>query len=353
MSLRLRRRQILLSLLICAAGSASAQKPPAVSASFVKVQATGAAVSGYLAKPAAGSGLPAVLLAPASSDLKGAVLEAARDLASHGFVALAVDYDPEHVSQESDLVQSVAAEQLSLRLIAAADWLARQRPLVDPQRINAIGWDEASPRILKLAQQGQIHVGVMIESERCAAPENLPAAPAAPMLLAIGGCTPEQVQELKASVEAGGAYRVASAPAWSEIYKFLNEAVVRDTAVPAMPPASSTLVVTIRDIMRVINSDDGVRGKLARLLAGSASAGAEVQWDQARSHAAVLVESCDWLLALRPAKGSLAGWRRHVTEYRTATQTLLKAVERRDLPDAEQALGRLPQSCGSCHADHR
>lgn len=357
MSVGLRRRQILLGLLICAAGSANAQKPPAVSASFVKVQGAGATVSGYLAKPAAGSGLPAVLLAPASSELKGAVLEAARDLAAHGFVALAVDYDPEHVSQESDLVQNVAEEQLSVRLTAAVEWMARQRPLVDPQRIGAIGWDEASARILKLAQQGQIHAGVMIESERCAAPENLPAAPAAPMLLVIGGCTPERGQELKASVEAGGAYRVASAPAWSEIYKFLNEAAVRDTAAPATPPASSALVVTIGDIMRVINSDDGVRGKLARLLEASASSsaspGADVQWDQARSHAAVLVESCDWLLGLRPPKGSLAGWRGHVADYRAATQTLLKMVEQHDLPAAQQALGRLPQSCGSCHADHR
>jgi hypothetical protein len=120
-------------------------------------------------------------------------------------------------------------------------------------------------------------------------------------------------------------------------------------AAPASPPASSPLIVTIRDIMRVISSDDGVRGKLARLL-GAADG---VQWDQARSHAAVLVESCDWLLGLRPTKGSLVSWRGHVADYRTATQTLLKTVERRDLPAAQQALARLPQSCGSCHADHR
>ena len=82
MSFRLpRRRQILLSLLICAAGSANAQKPPAISAAFVKVQGAGATVSGYLAKPATGSGLPAVLLVPAVSDLKGAVL---RNRAGYG-----------------------------------------------------------------------------------------------------------------------------------------------------------------------------------------------------------------------------------------------------------------------------
>lgn len=346
-------RRTLLSLLLCAAGSANAQKMPAISASFVKVQGAGAAVSGYLAKPATGSGLPAVLLAPANSALKGAVLEAARDMAAHGFVALAVDYDPEHVSQESDLVQSVAEEQLSLRLTAAADWLARQRPLVDPRRIGAIGWDGGSARILKLAQQGRVHAGVMIESEPCVAPENLPAAPVTRILLVIGGCSAERGQELKALLEAGGAYRVVFAPAWSEIYQFLNAAVASDAAVTLAPSASSNLVVTIRDIMRVINSDDGVRGKLAMLLAASVPSSTDVQWDQARSHAAVLVESNDWLLALRPPKGSLASWRGHVADYRGATLTLLKAVEQHDLAAAQQALGRLPQSCGACHADHR
>jgi len=336
-------RQVLLSLLICAMGRANAQKVPAVAASFVKVQGAGVTVSGYLAKPSTGSGLPAVLLVPAVSELKGSVLETARDMAAHGFVAFAVDYDPEHVSQESDLVQSVADEQLSLRLTAAIDWLARQGPLVDPERIGAIGWNGASGRILKLAQQSQVHAGVMIESERCAAPENLPAAPAGRMLLVVGGCTPDRERVLRASA---GAYRVELAPAWPEIYKFLNE-----VAMPAPLPVSTSLVVTIRDIMRVMNSDDGVRGKVARLLA--ASPGTDVQWDQARSHVAVLVESCDWLLGLRPPKGSLAGWRGHVADYRAATQTLLKTVEQRDLPGAQQALGRLSQSCGSCHADHR
>jgi dienelactone hydrolase len=329
--------------LIYAGASVNAQRPPAIAASFVKMQGTGATVSGYLAEPVAASGLPAVLLVPAASDLKGAVLETARDMAAHGFVALAVDYDPEHVSQESELVQSVAEEQLSLRLTAAADWLARQRPLVDPQRVGAIGWDGASARVLKLAQQGQVRAGVMVESEKCVVPESLPAAPAGRMLLVIGGCTPDREREMRASA---GAYRVELAPAWNEIYKFLNEA-----AAPAPPPVSATLVVTIRDIMRVMNSDDGVRGRLARLL--TAPSGADVQWDLARSHAAILVESCDWLLGLPPPKGSLASWRGHVADYRAATQTILKAAEQHDLPGAQQALGRLSQSCGSCHADHR
>ena len=336
-------RRLLLTLLICAAGTSNAQKAPAISAAFVDVQDKGLTVRGYLAKPGAGSGLPAVLLVPANSELKGAVLETARDLAAHGFVALAIDYDPEHVSQESDLVQSIADEQLSLRLSAAIDWLARQRPLVDAQRVGAIGWEAGSARVLKLVQQGQVNAGV-IESGVCAIPENLPGAAGPRVLLVIAGCTPDRERELRA---LAGAYRLELAPAWTGIYKFLNA-----VPVTAAPPVSATAgVVTIRDIMRVMNSDDGVRGRLSRLLSGSA--GADVQWDLARSHAAVLVESSEWLLGLPPPKGSLASWSGHVADYRAATQTILKAVEQHDLPGAQQALGRLSQSCGSCHVDHR
>jgi dienelactone hydrolase len=344
------RCQVRLGLLICAVGSANAQKPPAISESFLDVQGEGVTVRGFLAKPSTGSDLPAMLLVfqESESSLQNPVARSVRDMAEQGFVALAVNYDPDHVKQQSDLLQSIGEEQLSVRLAAAVEWLALQRPLVDPQRVSAIGFDEASARVLKLAQQGHIHAGVMVESERCAAPENLPVTPGAPMLLVINGCTQERGREVKASVEAGGVYRVALAPPWTEMFKFLKE-----TQAPPPSSVSSNLVVTIRDIMRVINSDDGVRGKLARVLAASASPGAEVQWDLARSHAAVLVESNDWLIGLRPPKGSSTSWHGHVADYRGATETLLKAVEQHDLPGAQQALGRLPQSCGSCHADHR
>ncbi|MEO8050429.1 MAG: hypothetical protein ABI833_08460 [Acidobacteriota bacterium] len=333
MSLPHPRRLILLSLLICAAGAAGAQNRPTISASFVKVQGAGSTVSGYLAKPSAGSGLPAVLLVPVISTLKGEVLETARDLAAHGFVALVVDYDAEHVSQESDLVQSIADEQLSLRLTAAAEWLAGQRPLVDPRRVSAISWGGGWARVLKLVQQGQVHAAVMMGDDACGIPQNPPAVSLARTMTVIAGCAP-----------AG-----ESAAVWSDVYKSLGDAAA-GTA-PSAPAASPMSVVTIRDIMRVINSDDGVKGRLARLLAPSS--GADVQWDLARSHAAILVESCDWLIGLPPPKGSIAGWRGHVADYRAATETLLKAVQQHNLAAAQQALGRLPQSCGSCHADHR
>jgi dienelactone hydrolase len=307
-------------------------------------------------------------------NLTGTVLQAARDMAANGFVALAVDYDPDRVSRESDLVRSVAEEQLSLRLNTAVDWLARQRPLVDPQRISAIGWGGGSARVLKLGQQGEVRAGVMIEEAPCRGPQNLPAIAVARILVIFGGCAPKQGQDLTRNYEgASSTYQVralearvdsfpqpsntsagsdAAGQVWSEVYRFLEEtAGDSGTIAREAPVASSSSVATIRDIMRVINSDEGVRGKLAGLLAASSSE--DTHWEQARSHAAILVESCDWLLALRPSKGALAGWRGRVADFRDATQTLLLAVEKQDLPAAQQALGRLPESCAACHLDHR
>ena len=338
----------------------------APSVSVVNLPDADGVISGYLAKPATGSNLPAVLLVPGTSSLIGAVLETARDLAAHGFAALTVDYDPEQVSQQSDLVQSVASEQLSRRLSTAVAWLARQRPLVDPQRIGVISWEKDSARALGLAQQAQVQAGVMIEDEPCRVPQNLPAHPEARILLIIGGCATQQVQALKRDFEkASSAYeigvfeaQVESLPhpaeavqAWKEIYRFLDQASDSAGIAQQSPIRSSSSVPTIRDIMRVIYSDDGVRGRLARLLATRSSAGAP--WDQARSHAAILVQSCEWLLAQRPPRGSLASWRGRVADFRAATQTLLHAVEQHDLPAAQQALAQLPKSCGGCHSDHR
>lgn len=283
-------------------------------ASFVKI-AGEAAAAGYLARPASGSNLPAVLLVPESSGLTGPVQQTARNMAAHGLVALVVDYDPDHVSRESDLVRSVMDEQLALRLSAGAEWLATQRPIVDPVRIGGIGWGGGAARVRKLLQEGKIRVGVVVEGKACAAP-----AKGSPILVIGGDCD------------------------FTPVYEFLKMP-------PAQQPAVSlsNSVATIRDIMSVINSDDGVRGKLARLLTSNP----DVPWDQARSHAAVMVDSCDWLLPQRPPRGSEIGWRTHVADYKTAAKTLLQAVEQHDLPAAQQALARLPQACGSCHMDHR
>ena len=358
------RTHILLGLfVICVIVAEPASGP---SASFVKLPDADGVISGYLAKPTTGSNFPAVLLVPATSSLTGGVLETARDLAAHGFAALAVDYDPEQVSRQSDLVQSVASEQLSRRLANAVAWLARQRPLVDPQRIGAIGWENGSARVLALAQQGQLQAAVIIEDEPCRLPQNLSAQPAARILLIMGGCSPDRVQGLnRNSVAASSAYevRVFQAPveslphpakaveAWKEIYRFLDQANGSADLAHQSPIPSSSSVVTIRDIMRVIYSDDGVRGSLARLLARPSSAGA--QWDQARSQAAILVQSCDWLLAQRPPRGSVVAWSGHVRDFRAATEALLHAVEQHDLPTAQEALARLPKSCAACHSDHR
>ena len=241
MSLRLPRRQILFSLLICAAGSVNAQKPPAIAASFVKVEGAGAAVSGYLAKPAAGSGLPAVLLVPAVSDLQGAVLQAARDMAAHGFVALAVDYDPEHVSQESDLVQSVAEEQLSLRLIGSRRLAGAAEPTSGSaaHRCDRLGWSIGEGLEIGAARQnplgGDDRKRAVRRSGKSACRTR--GANVVGDQRLHGGTRPG----VETSAGVGGAYRVAFAPAWNEIYKFLNEAAASDKTISARPRHLQTL----------------------------------------------------------------------------------------------------------------
>jgi hypothetical protein len=119
--------------------------------------------------------------------------------------------------------------------------------------------------------------------------------------------------------------------------------------VPLPQPAPP--FVRIVDIMRAINSDQGVRGRLARALATKPAN--DAQWEQVRSDAAMMVEGGDLLLAERPPKGSAAGWRMRAAGFRSAAETLLGAVERRDFAAAQQSLRELPQTCSACHAEYR
>ena len=103
--------------------------------------------------------------------------------------------------------------------------------------------------------------------------------------------------------------------------------------------------------MRVINSDEGIRGRLARSLAAPPTG--DEQWEQVRSEAAIVAEAGTLLLAHRPPKGSLTGWRQRATEFRSAAEALLRAIENRDFAAAQQFFRVLPKTCAACHAAHR
>ena len=66
-----------------------------------------------------------------------------------------------------------------------------------------------------------------------------------------------------------------------------------------------------------------------------------------------MAEAGNLLLARRPPKGTASGWRKRATAFRSESLTLLRAIERRDFPAAQQSLRTMPQTCAACHADYR
>ena len=77
------------------------------------------------------------------------------------------------------------------------------------------------------------------------------------------------------------------------------------------------------------------------------------EWAVLRRSALTLAESGNLLLARRPPKGSLTGWRQRATDFRAEAEVLLHAIERHDFRATQDALRKLPQSCAACHADYR
>jgi hypothetical protein len=319
-------------------GSAGAQ-PRGITASFVQMNEHGVSVTGYLAKPANGSLLPGVLVVEGDGGLREPVQSATRTLAARGFVALAVDYDPEHILRQSELVRTVAEKQFLTRLSIALDWLAKQ-PFADSQRLGALAWDEGVAPELELAGQRTLRATVVVDARGSVRQASLRGAL---FLKAEPGAFPG---------DAGAGQKPETVALWKRIHEYLGTNLKGTPAVPASPSTEPPgAIASIQDIMRVINSDSGVKGHLAIQLASPP--GNEDQWALMRSEAAILAESGNWLLLRQPPKGSLTGWQMRAEDFRAAAVVLLQAVERRDFQAAQEALQRLPKSCAACHADYR
>jgi dienelactone hydrolase len=358
---------------------------PALTSTAVQIGSGGIQTSGFLARPLSDTKVPAVLLVVGEQGITGATRQAASEIAATGYAVLAIDYDPEHVSAASSLVQTVAQEQLSGRLNAAVAWLSAQ-PFIDAGRLGAIGWAEGGEWVMRLAESGKIQAGVVAGGAICSNPDLLLRVRAVPVLAIVSGdnCTAAQAAAVRQRVVAanlqhmivrykgsGQPLAISSGPqssnnaatshsatndaadqAWVTTYEFLAKHV-EDAGQSPVEAASEPQVGIARivDIMRAVNSDDGVRGQLARSLA-TAPKTAE-QWNHARSLAAVVAESGNLLLARRPPKGSLTGWRQRATDFRAEAEVLLHAIERHDFRATQDALRKLPQSCAACHADYR
>jgi cytochrome c556 len=144
--------------------------------------------------------------------------------------------------------------------------------------------------------------------------------------------------------------------AWFETYEFLEgqvEAAAEKFAVAstAAPIAEEKHAATIAELMRVINAPTGVRGDLARLLADKpANAGI---WKQVRAHAVVMTETGTRLQSHIPTRGKRTSWRKYAGEYRNLAASLVAAADRRDYGSVQKLLGRIADSCGACHLEHR
>jgi hypothetical protein len=265
-------------------------------------------LTAYLVTPDGPAGeLPAVVLVSGVEGLTEDLRRFAREIAGIGYVTLAVDYRPNADPQTSPLLQQVMGRDNELSSVVA--WLSSQ-PRVDPRRIGALAWNEAFEAASALRDSGKVTAVY-------------------PVKLASQVAVTEQE--------------------WVDVYEYFGKHV--EDALLEQPASAGTPIARVVDIMRAINSDEGVRGRLARALADKPEG--DRQWQNVRSDAAVLAEAGNLLLAQRPSKGSIDRWRNHARDFRSAAEALLAAVQARDFALAQQRLRELPRTCASCHADHR
>lgn len=303
-------------------------------------------VRGYVVYPKAEKRVPAVLI------LGGGVGQPAQkiahEMAQHGFAALALDHDPDHPSGMSPLLEAVIGGQSDDRADAGIAWLIRQ-PFVDSRKIAAFGWGPGVAAILHLARQGKLGAGVVAGESVCAEADQWPQIAGTRFLVIVGssGCNLSSLRQ-RSDVQ----FQTAAGEAFPEdaddesAYEFLAGSF-KDAPVDSTGQGIARIV----DVMRVINSDEGVNGRLAKSLALPPTG--DRQWEQARSAAAILAESGNLLLRLRAPKGSDVEWQRQAIDFRTAAEKVLRAVEKRDFVAAQNALRILPKSCASCHAVYR
>ena len=319
-------------LAVAAAGTSAGERPwtdvpflqlffhrkaaPAIEKSEVRFEGG----TGYFAMPAGEQHMPALLLTAESLD--GWLRQCATEIAGIGYAVFAIPL-PDSTEEASSLVAAVSESGTTGKLSAALTWLA-SRPSVDSNRTGAIAWSPTAAVLLRSAEQRRFQAVVILGSQSSPQSE-VP-------VLTVARARP-------------------SDPEWIQIYEFLAKHV-EDAASAVSPQAPGAEgIARVVDIMRAINSNDGVRGMLAKALAEGPRT--DAQWEQARSEAAVLAEAGNLLLARRPTKGSLSGWQQRAAAYRDAARQVLRNVERRDMDAARHSLGDLAQTCANCHSDYR
>ncbi|HYT94398.1 MAG TPA: dienelactone hydrolase family protein [Gemmataceae bacterium] len=358
-----------------------ADTQPLIVAADVSFRSAAGTVRGYLARQDTKEVLPAVLLVPDERGLTDCVKQSARELASLGYVVLAVDRGNRVTPAKrfQGTAAALADEAALADLAAAVRWL-RRRPDVLAERVGVVGWSWGADQALALAASTPVQACVACYGSPAAEPALLGGLRTTPLLLIMAG-QDEALATFRKALEAGSIlHRVRicegvvpgfmtppsgkphthydqAAQAWVEIYNFLgkyvedapeNGAVFRAALRGAEPEKA---IATIADLMRAVNEPLGVRGTLIQSLE-KPPAGRKA-WALVRSHAALVAEAAHLLEHRRPAKGTHGHWLEQARGFAAATAKVVEAADRQDYPSARRALEDVAQRCAVCHKQHR
>lgn len=327
-------------------------------------------VRAYLARPDRRERLPAVLLVYDEEAWATWMNTNAHELASIGYVALAVQV--RRVAAEGTHTDEAALAELS----GAVRWLRRQANVV-PGRLGVVGWGWSGGQALALASALPLQACVTCDAPLPVDPELFPGLRDTPLLAIFGGADPASEAQRRqlhkhlsraaiphrfivpAKVQAGfmGPLNAktyahdAAEDAWVAIYTFLEKHIEDARPANRAPAPITPPTATIADMMRAVNAPAGLRGTLSRALEQQPSTAKE--WLQIRAHAALIAEAGGWLRSRRPAKGQPAHWDEQAGAFIAAANAIVEAADRRDHAAAQQGLAHLAAQCSACHAEHR
>jgi carboxymethylenebutenolidase len=354
---------------------------PAIVTQGVTIDSAVGPVRGSLARPDTRERLPAVLLLPPEAGLTDWMKENARDLASIGYVVLALERSPGRTTQARGAWPALADEPTLAEQSAALRWL-RRRPDVWPDRLGVVGWSLGGGQALALAAAAPVQACVVCDGPVSDEPALLAGLRGTPVLGVFAGKAgaakalpafrraltragiPHKVAVFRGAepgfmcpANAAVYAREAAEQAYVEVYEFLGKYVEdapqnSPTARPAAGghPAEKEFA-SIADLMRAVNEPTGVRGTLDEALAHTP--GKRQDWERVRANAAVIAEAGNLLRVRTPPKGFRDHWLQQVEAYTAAAEGIVEAADRRDYAGARRGLQELSARCAVCHRQHR
>ena len=102
-------------------------------------------------------------------------------------------------------------------------------------------------------------------------------------------------------------------------------------------------------IEEIMKKGHGSKG----LLKGIAAHVKEAKWDEAKTDAKLLKAFGVSLGKNEPPMGEAKSWKKLAEAYKENTETVYKAVEKKDAKGATDALGKIGKSCAGCHKEHK